>query len=264
MVKIDPMANPTRLKVALVQTSLFWESPQKNRKSLAKTIHSFSSHIDLIVLPEMFTTGFTMNPKNIAPREGQLTLEWMQHIAKEKDAAITGSFPYVENNTYYNRLFFVIPNGEYYTYDKKHTFTLAGEDKIYKAGDKKIIIPYKGFLICPLICYDLRFPVWSRNTENYDVLLYIANWPKQRIHAWDILLKARAIENVAYCIGVNRIGTDNLGYEYTGHSAVYDCLGKELAFSTTNDVIFTVLEKAHIDETRTKLMFLEDKDTFTL
>lgn len=258
------MVKTARLTVAVVQTSLFWESPQKNRNSLEQTIDSFSKQVDLIVLPEMFTTGFTMHPNNIDPREGQLTVSWMQHLAKEKNAAITGSIPFVDNNNHYNRLFFVLPNGEYSCYDKKHTFTLAGEDKIYTAGTKKISIPYKGFLICPLICYDLRFPVWARNTENYDVLLYVANWPKQRIHAWDILLKARAIENMAYCIGANRIGTDSLGNEYTGHSAVYDCLGKELAFSTANEVIFTVLEKSHINETRAKLKFLEDRDPFTL
>lgn len=258
------MGNPNSLKLALVQTSLVWENPEKNRAALAKLIHSFSKETDLIVLPEMFTTGFTMNPTNIAPQEGPVTLAWMQQIAKEKETAITGSFPYLEKDNYYNRLFFVLPNGTYHTYDKRHTFTLAGEDKIYTAGNEKLIITYNGFKICPLICYDLRFPVWARNTENYDLLLYVANWPKQRINAWDILLKARAIENMAYCIGVNRIGTDNLGQVYTGHSAAYDCLGKELVFSTSNEVIFTVLEKNHSDETRAKLRFLEDRDRFIL
>ncbi len=258
------MVNPNSLKVALVQTSLFWENPTKNRNSIASSISNITNKVDLIILPEMYTTGFTMHPENIPEIEGQLSLEWMQQISKDKDAAIVGSLPYIENNNFYNRLFFVLPNGKYFSYDKRHTFTLAGESNVYTSGNKRLIVKYKGFSICPLICYDLRFPVWARNTENYDVLLYVANWPKQRISAWDTLLKARAIENMCYCIGVNRIGKDDLGYEYIGHSAVYDCLGKELAFSNKNEVIFSVLKKSHIDETRNKLKFLDDRDSFTL
>lgn len=258
------MSSYNSLHITLIQTAIFWENPEENRSVLSKKIKAITTATDLIILPEMFTTGFTMTPDNIEKNEGLKTLSWMQNIAKKKQSAITGSIPYFEDDNFYNRLFFVFPNGTYQTYDKKHTFTLAGEDKVYKAGDKKLIVNYKGFKICPLVCYDLRFPVWARNTQDYDILLYVANWPKQRIAAWDTLLKARAIENMSYCIGVNRVGTDNFNYEYTGHSAVYDTLGKELCFSTKERVIHTVLHKQHIVETRTKLKFLEDRDAFTL
>ncbi len=252
------------LKIALVQTSIYWENPDLNRAVLSEKINMISSDTDLIILPEMFTTGFSMNPNNIEHSEGKETIKWMQQIADEKEVAITGSIIYFENNNYYNRLYFVEPNGKISCYDKRHTFTLAGETKAYQAGNLKIIINYKGFKICPLICYDLRFPVWARNTENYDILLYVANWPKPRINAWDILLKARAIENMAYCIGVNRVGKDKLGHEYPGHSAVYDALGSELLFSTREEIITTTLYKDHIETTRNKLKFLADKDDFTL
>jgi len=253
-----------KLKIALVQTPIFWENPTLNRAMLSDKINTISSDIDLIILPEMFTTAFSMNPYNIPHSEGKETINWMQQIADEKQVAITGSILYFEDNNYYNRLFFVEPDTKISFYDKRHTFTLAGETKAYKAGNLKIIINYKGFKICPLICYDLRFPVWARNTENYDILLYVANWPRPRINAWDILLKARAIENMAYCIGVNRVGKDELGHEYPGHSAVYDVLGKELLFSTQEEIITTTLSKEHIETKRNKLKFLADKDDFTL
>jgi omega-amidase len=169
-----------------------------------------------------------------------------------------------KRTNFFNRLFFVHPNGVTKSYDKKHTFTLAGEDQAYEAGKEKLILEYKGFKICPLICYDLRFPVWSRNVEDYDVLIYVANWPKTRITAWDTLLKARAIENMAYCIGVNRVGLDGADFEYTGHSAVYDVLGEQLAYSEKEEILYATLDKAHIQDTRKQLRFLEDRDSFNL
>ncbi|WP_047417116.1 nitrilase family protein [Cellulophaga sp. Hel_I_12] len=253
-----------KLTVSLVQTSIYWENPSLNRELLLEKINAISIATDLIVLPEMFTTGFTMHPEKILPSEGEKTVAWMQKIASSKKVAITGSLAFYENGTYYNRLFFVAPNAEIVFYDKRHTFTLAGESDAYRAGSTKIMINYKGFTICPLICYDLRFPVWARNTENYDVLLYVANWPKPRINAWDILLQARAIENMAYCIGVNRVGTDDLGHEYPSHSAVYDVLGNELVFSKKEEIKTISLYKEHIETTRNKLKFLEDKDDFSL
>lgn len=252
------------LKIALIQSPLFWEDPERNRNFFSEKIEKISSDVDLIILPEMFTTGFTMTPENISKDEGRFTLNWMQKKAKEKNAAVVGSLPFYANGKYSNRLFFVLPDGSYQYYDKRHTFTLAGEDKIYMAGTLRLMVNYKGFKICPLICYDLRFPVWARNTEEYDVLIYVANWPTPRISAWDVLLKARAIENMAYCIGVNRIGEDELGYEYSGHSATYDCLGKQLAFSEKEEISYVILKKEHIKATREKLRFLEDRDTFTL
>jgi len=252
------------LKIALIQTSLVWENPKENRKNLSSKFKGLKSDIDLIVLPEMFTTGFTMCPENIDEEEGLKTVEWMQQQATAIGAAIIGSIVFKEDDAYYNRLWFVKPDGGLSTYDKRHTFTLAGEHKKYVAGKKKLIETYKGFSFCPLICYDLRFPVWSRNTDNYDVLLYVANWPKPRINAWDALLKARAIENMAYCVGVNRTGEDNTGHEYTGHSAVYDALGNQVAFSNKEEIIELTISKTHLEETRNKLRFLDDKDAFSL
>lgn len=254
----------TELIVALIQTSLEWENPEFNRDLIQNKISALKENTDLVILPEMFTTGFTMNPSLIDMNEGNKTVAWMQKIAHENDVAIVGSIVFSEMNKQYNRLYFVAPNGEFWYYNKRHTFTLAGEDKVYQSGNERLIVNYKGFRICPLICYDLRFPVWARNTENYDVLLYVANWPKPRIFAWDSLLKARAIENMAYCIGVNRIGFDNAGYEYPGHSSVYDGLGNTLAFSNKEEILFTKISKSHIETTRNKLKFLEDRDMFNL
>ncbi len=252
------------LNIALVQTNIIWESPIKNREQLTVKINNIKPSTNVIILPEMFTTGFTMSPKNIPFNECQNTIIWMQNMARDKNAAIVGSIVYREKNTNFNRLYFVKPNGEISFYDKKHTFTLAGEDKVYNSGTKKLIVEYKGFKICPLICYDLRFPVWSRNNKDYDVLIYVANWPKKRIVAWDSLLRARAIENMAYCIGVNRIGVDFLDYEYCGHSSVFDSLGELLVFSDKEEVIYTTITKEHIHTTRNKLKFLEDRDLFNL
>ncbi len=252
------------LHIALVQDHLVWENPQANRDHFTEQLQKLTDGIDLILLPEMFTTGFTMHPENISNRQGHLTLEWMQQMASDKKAAIVGSMPFFEKGTFTNRLFFVKPDGDYDFYDKRHTFTLAGEDKVYKAGTKKLLVEYKGFRICPLICYDLRFPVWARNTEDYDVLIYVANWPKPRIVAWDTLLKARAIENMCYCIGVNRVGTDAVGHEYSGHSAVYDGLGTPLLFSQEAGVYEETLHKKHLVSIREQLRFLDDRDSFSL
>ncbi len=252
------------LKVALIQTTLVWENPQSNRNAFIAKISEISTEVDLIVLPEMFHSGFTMNPDHMDQNEGQKSLEWMLNIAQQEGKALVGSIPYYETEAYFNRLFFVKPDGAYHQYDKRHTFTLAGESEIYRAGKDRLVLEYRGFKICPLICYDLRFPVWARNTVDYDVLLYVANWPKTRIYAWDTLLAARAIENMAYCIGVNRIGQDDGGYHYTGHSAVYDSLGKRLSFSKEDTILYATLYKDHLEDTRNKLKFLQDRDRFSL
>ena len=255
------------LHVAIIQADLVWENPNQNRENFTKKIEEITQDVDLIVLPEMFTSGFTMTPEHIAETEEGETIIWMKKMAFQKQAAIVGSVAIKDNNHYYNRLFFVHPNGLVDTYDKKHTFTLAGEDKVYKRGNSKVIVNYKGFKIQPLICYDLRFPVWSRIAEeDYNVLIYVANWPKIRVHAWNVLLQARAIENMSYCIGVNRVGLDANNYEYSGHSAVYDALGKKLSNIQPNieGVEVIVLNKKHIDDVRSKLRFLDDKDSFSL
>ncbi|MEX0290102.1 MAG: amidohydrolase [Flavobacteriaceae bacterium] len=252
------------LKIALIQSSLVWENPEQNRINFEGKIQEISDDIDLIVLPEMFTTGFTMTPENVNAIESEKTVSWMKQMAQSRKTALLGSISFHHPKKYTNRLFFVDADGNLAQYDKRHTFTLAGEDKVYEAGKDRLLVDYKGFKICPLICYDLRFPVWARNTEEYDALIYVANWPKPRIGAWDALLKARAIENMAYCIGVNRIGTDPNGYEYSGHSAAYDCLGKQLVFSEEETVLYTSLSRSHIDSTRQKLNFLKDRDHFNL
>jgi predicted amidohydrolase len=245
---------------------LFWENPKQNRIHFTKKIEEILESVDLIVLPEMFTSGFTMNASSVAETMFGETVVWMQDLALLKETAITGSLVISENGHFYNRLLFVHPNGIIETYDKRHTFTLAGEDKVYKAGTKKLLLTYKGWKICPLICYDLRFPVWARNVEEYDVLIYVANWPKVRVNAWDALLKARAIENMSYCVGVNRIGLDDNGHEYSGHSAVYDVLGHKLDNIPENQETTEIitLSKSHIKTYREKLNFLNDKDVFKL
>lgn len=255
-----------KLKIALIQSDLVWENPKQNRLNFMKKITAVSQEADLIILPEMFTTGFTMHASNLAETMEGESVKWMLEMAKKSNAAIVGSLIITEDNKYYNRLLFVHPEGKIEIYDKRHTFTLAGEDKVYQAGNKKIVVAYKGWKICPLVCYDLRFPVWARNTENYEVLLYVANWPKPRITAWDALLKARAIENMSYCVGVNRVGLDINNYEYSGSSAVYDVLGKKIsniALGKEQTEIVT-LDKNHIKKYRDRLQFLGDKDIFNL
>jgi omega-amidase len=254
-----------KMKIALIQTSLDWENPLENRSHLSQKITGFMEDVDLIVLPEMFSSGFTMNPKAVAETMKGETILWLQHLAKAKNCAITGSLVIKEKESFYNRLVFVFPDGKMQHYDKRHLFTLAGEDKIYTAGKEKLIVEYKGFKICPLVCYDLRFPVFARNVENYDVLLYVANWPKVRTNAWDILLKARAVENMCYTIGVNRVGVDGNNHEYIGHSQAVDFLGEYLIKPKETEGVFIVeLDKKKLDETRTKLAFLDDKDEFKL
>jgi len=253
------------MKIALIQAPLLWENPTQNRKYFEDKINSIREKIDLIVLPEMFTSGFTMNPKAVAEAMQGETVSWVQDLAKAKNAAITGSLVIEENENFYNRLVFVYPSGEIKTYNKKHLFTLAGEDKAYTSGTEKLLFDYKGFKICPLICYDLRFPVFARNTEDYDVLIYIANWPKPRINAWDALLKARAIENMCYTIGVNRIGEDPNKHHYPGHSQAIDCLGNYLIEPQEIEGIFiTTLNKNTLEATRQKFGFLNDRDAFTM
>jgi len=254
------------LKIAIIQSDLVWENPKENRSRFTKKMASITMSIDVILLPEMFTSGFTMNPENVFETMQGQTIAWMKKTAIEKQAAIGGSLVIKENDVFYNRFVFVKPNGSIETYDKRHAFTLAGEHRVYKAGTKKVVFDFKGWKLCPLVCYDLRFPVWSRNVENYDVLMYVANWPKPRINAWDTLLKARAIENMSYCIGVNRVGIDINNHEYSGHSAVYDGLGNLLTSLKNNEegIEIVSLEKTHVSTIRNKLKFLDDRDPFTV
>ena len=254
------------LKTAIIQTDLVWLNAVKNQQQILEKIDQIKEEVDLIILPEMFTTGFSMHPQEVAETMQGNTVKWMQSIAAEKNMAVAGSVIISESSKYYNRFLFVHPTGEVHYYNKKHLFTLAGEHKIYTSGNEKIIVNYKGWKICPMVCYDLRFPVWARNVEDYDVLIYVANWPKPRITAWDTLLKARAIENMCYTIGVNRVGKDANKLEYSGHSAIYDCLGEELTEIAPNKegVAVVTLAKNHLNIVRKKLNFLSDKDAFQI
>lgn len=253
-----------KLRITLLQTDLVWQEPLTNRKILENKIKKINSEVDLIILPEMFTTGFTMDAKsNSQTMEGE-SVSWLKQMATQCNTAICGSLIIEEKQNYYNRLVFVYPDATLSYYDKRHTFTLAGEDKVYSAGTKKLVLEFKGWKICPLICYDLRFPVWSRNTENWDILIYVANWPDQRILAWDALLRARAIENMSYTIGVNRTGKDENNLKYPGHSAIYDPLGKTLAYSEKEEVLITTIAKTSLNQYRNKYNFLNDRDNFSL
>ncbi|MGB5203454.1 amidohydrolase [Eudoraea sp.] len=252
------------LKIALIQTALIWENPLENRHLFSEKIREIPNDTDMIILPEMFTTGFTMNPERVNAKEGEITVKWMKETAREKNMALVGSISFKKKNNFTNRLFFIYPDGTSKSYDKKHTFTFAGEDKVYGSGTKRLVISYKGFRICPLICYDLRFPVWSRYKGDYNVLLFVANWPEPRIEAWDTLLKARAIENMSYCIGVNRLGEDNNTHRYPGHSALYDPLGNQIVFSKKDEVLYASLSLKHLKDLRARFKFLEDRDHFSL
>jgi predicted amidohydrolase len=254
-----------KMIVSLIQAPLVWENPSENRLYFEQKMKAISQHTDLIVLPEMFTSGFTMNPKYVAETMQGETISWLIELAKAKNAAITGSLVIQEDENFFNRMVFVFPSGKVEYYDKRHLFTLAGEEKVYQPGKEKKIIEYNNWKICLQVCYDLRFPVFARNTEEYDLLIYVANWPKVRTNAWDILLKARAVENLTYAIGVNRIGFDDNNHEYIGHSQVIDELGNYLLEPKLNEHVFHIeLDKEKMLETRKKLNFLSDRDDFLL
>ena len=254
------------LNITLLQSDIIWENPRENIRHFTLKLNKLKKAADVIVLPEMFTTGFTMNAKKLAEKMTGKSVTWMRKKAKKLDALVLGSLIIKEEGHYYNRLIAAFPNATVQYYDKHHLFTLSGEHKVYTAGQERLQFNYKGWHICPLVCYDLRFPAWARNTTNYDVLIYTASWPKPRINAWDTLLKARAIENMSYVVGVNRVGIDGNQLEYSGHSAVYDTLGKKLNTIIKNEaaIINVSLEKESLNTLREKLGFLEDRDYFEL
>lgn len=254
------------MKTAIIQFDTIWEDKLTNFNYVQNEVSSLSNDVDLVVLPEMFSTGFTMNPEKVAEFEVGETFQFIANLAITKQVAITGSWVVKDNNAYYNRLFFVFPDGSYKTYNKRHLFTLAGEHSVYEPGNERLIVDYKGFKICLLICYDLRFPVYSRIVNaNYDVLIYVASWPERRIEAWDSLLKARAIENMSYVIGVNRCGIDPTGVIYNGHSQVIDFMGKYLIEPVSNEQSLEVLLQIDtLKSARDKFAFLNDADNFEI
>lgn len=254
------------LRVALIQTDLYWENATANLASLEEKIATITEPVDVIVLPEMFTTGFTMNPASVAEPMNLTTTKWIQQMAAQTGAVVTGSFVAKEGTNYFNRLLWVEPSGTYDYYDKRHLFRMAREHESYESGNKRIIKEWKGWRICPLICYDLRFPVWSRNVAlQYDLLLYVANWPAVRSHVWNTLLQARAIENLSYVVGVNRIGNDGNGIPHTGDSAVVDFKGEVLERTSGEErIIIYTLQKESLTAFRTRFPAHLDADEFML
>ncbi len=255
------------LHVTFIQSHLHWENITANLAMFEEKIALLPQKTDIIILPEMFSTGFTMNTSMLSEFMNQNTCKWLQKQAEKMQAVILASAIIKENNHFYNRLLWVEPSGNIDFYDKRHLFSFAGEDKAFTAGRKKIIKTWKGWHICPLICYDLRFPVWSRNVNlAYDLLIYIANWPNPRLRAWDILLQARAIENQAYCIGVNRAGTDGNGLSYNGNSAVYDFKGECLVKVENGEekAVQIILDKSSLQEYRQKFTAYLDADAFEI
>lgn len=254
------------LHVSFIQTNLAWENPTANLAMFSEKIKAISEQTDLIILPEMFTTGFSMTPEKWAEKEAGISVQWMQKMANEKNCVITGSLIIEEDGNYFNRLFWVSPNGSFKTYNKRHLFSLAGEENHYTAGNERVIVELKGFKIMPLICYDLRFPVWSRNDVGYDLALYVANWPERRAFYWSQLLVARAIENQTYVIGVNRVGKDGNAIYHSGDSVCLDPLGGMIAEakSGTDEVVTVTLSKNTIERVRSNFKFLNDMDDFTV
>ena len=250
-----------------IQSSLHWEDKKANLQMLEEKIFSISQPTEIVVLPEMFSTGFSMQPKKLAETMDGETVEWMKRIAAKKKIILTGSVIIEEDRNFYNRLVWVLPNGQIGYYDKRHLFAYGDEDQHYTAGKKRLIASVKGWKINLMVCYDLRFPVWSRQQGDfeYDVLIYVANWPERRVHAWTTLLRARAIENQSYVIGVNRTGDDGNKIPYTGESMAVDPMGEILYHKNDEEDVFTVtLDKSHLEKTREKFPFWKDADRFKI
>jgi len=258
------------LTITGIQTSLHWEDPAANLSMFEEKIKSISGKTEIVVLPEMFSTGFSMKPEELAETMNGETVKWMKRIAAEKKIILTGSVIMEEGGEYFNRLIWMLPNGQYGIYDKRHLFAYAGEDEQYTPGTKRLIASVKGWKINLLVCYDLRFPVWARQQLQpegleFDVLIYVANWPERRIHAWKTLLQARAIENQCYVVGVNRVGKDDNNIYYSGNSMVADPMGEVIYDKTHEEDVFTVtLQKDKIEEVRAKLPFWKDGDNFII
>ena len=255
------------LRLSLVQTDLAWQAADTNRRLLQETLLPLRQQSDLVILPEMFTSAFAMGAGALAEAHPGATLVWMQEMARELDAALTGSVAVTEAGQRYNRLYFVKPDGSVQHYDKRHLFRMLDEHKRYGAGNRKLLVEWRGWRILPLVCYDLRFPVWSRYTaaEPYDLLVYVANWPAARTSHWRTLLQARAIENLCYVAGVNRIGRDGNNLDYDGHSAVATPQGDELIQAGTAPGIHQcTLSLATVTEWRQRFPAWMDADRFTL
>jgi len=264
----------SNLTVSLIQSNLHWEDKSANLQMFEEKILSLKEKTELVILPEMFNTGFSMNPVQLAEQMEGKTVQWMKRIAKQKNIILTGSLIIEENGNYFNRLVWMLPNGQYGIYDKRHRFAFAGEDQQFAAGEKRLIASVKGWRINLMVCYDLRFPVWARQQPDvsanessleYDLLIYVANWPERRIHAWNTLLQARAIENQCYAIGVNRVGNDGHNIYHNGNSMIIDPLGQIIyQKSEVEDVYTYTFEKQKLEEVRAKFPFWKDADEFQI
>ncbi len=256
------------MRLTLVQTRLVWEEKAQNLTLFAEKLSKIErGETDLVLLPEMFTTGFSMNSRAISEPTDGSAMAFLRAEAKRLDAALVASFACAEGGLFFNRLVFVRPDGSFEKYDKRHLFSFAGEDAAFEKGSEKLIVEWRGWRICPQICYDLRFPVWSRNTsaEPFDLLIFIANWPVRRIEHWKTLLRARAIENLAAVAGLNIVGADPNGNEYSGDSAVVDFLGKIIWRGDSDDETATVeLDKEAQKSWREKFPALRDADFFEI
>lgn len=255
------------LAVSIIQSALFWEDKSRNLAMLEQKIMAINEKTNLVVLPEMFSTGFSMKPELMAEKMDGATIAWMKRIAISKKIILTGSTIVEEGGQYFNRLIWMLPNGSLGFYDKRHLFAFAGEDQHYTAGKKRLITSVNGWRVHLQICYDLRFPVWARQqsseTPEYDLLIYVANWPERRNHAWKTLLTARAIENQCYVIGVNRVGEDGNQIAHSGDSMIIDPLGNILFSKENEEVVHSIeLTKESLNEIRSKFPFWKDADHF--
>lgn len=258
------------LTITTIQTNLHWEDKAANLKMLEEKIFGIKEKTEIVVLPEMFNTGFTMQPEKLAETMEGETVAWMKRVAAHRKVILLGSFACDKGQgEYTNRLVWMLPNGQYGYYDKRHLFAFAGEDQHYTAGNKRLIASVKGWKINLQVCYDLRFPVWARQSSSevpeYDLMIYVANWPERRSHAWKTLLQARAIENQCYVVGVNRVGNDGNNIYHSGDSMIVDPLGEVLYTKKDEDDIHTItIDKAQLDTVREKLPFLKDGDGFSI
>ena len=257
----------TQLRLTLIQTDIIWENKQENLRLLRNRLEKLSGTTEIVVLPEMFSTGFSMNCEKLAePITGE-TIQTIKELASLHQLAIAGSFMCDESGVYYNRAFFITPDGEEYYYDKRHLFRMGEEANHYTAGTKQVVVSYLGWNICMQVCYDLRFPIWSRNVDNkYDLLIYMANWPESRRTSWDVLLRARAIENLSYACGVNCVGIDEIGIKYNGGSAIISEKG-EVIKAAENDIDESITATLDLDilrALRDKFPAWKDADRFQI
>ena len=254
------------LKIACIQSDLAWEDADKNLDMFASEFKVVPEDTDLIILPEMFSTGFSMKTEKLAEKMNGRSFEWLKEQATKINKVIIGSLIIADNNDYYNRLFVMFPDGNYEYYDKRHLFRMGNEHKHYSAGNKRLVFQYKNWRICPLTCYDLRFPVWSRNQNDYDLLIYIANWPESRRVVWEKLLPARAIENQVYVAGVNRVGEDGEGLSYAGDTMIINPRGEIMVKSKekTQQIIHGDLSLDKLNQFREKFPVGLDADKFKI